>query len=95
MKRVRNFNNFINYYFMKKAKIVLTAIAIFAIAGGAFALKANRANQGIYFGTEAGGATVVYSFGYKTTAPTTAAFTTFATTLSTAPVVYTYVTTGN
>jgi hypothetical protein len=33
---------------MKKAKIVLSAIAVFAVVGGAFAFKANRAANRFY-----------------------------------------------
>lgn len=39
---------------MKKAKVMLTAIALFAIVGGALAIKANRATDRVYTTNAAG-----------------------------------------
>jgi hypothetical protein len=47
---------------MKKAKIALLAIAVFAVVGGAYALKA-RSEHGLYFTTEEGGACSSYRTG--------------------------------
>lgn len=48
---------------MKKAKIILSAVAVFAVVGGALAFKANRfqplGNFSSYTTTTAGGAIVV------------------------------------
>ncbi|MBW8683043.1 hypothetical protein [Chitinophaga rhizophila] len=38
---------------MKKAKFALATIAMFAVVGGAFAFKAARLNQRIYYATTA------------------------------------------
>ncbi|SHM83764.1 hypothetical protein [Chitinophaga sp. CF418] len=39
---------------MKKAKLALVAIALFAVAGGAFAFKVKRASDKVYITTVAG-----------------------------------------
>jgi len=79
---------------MKKAKIILTTIAFLATLGGVIALKASRINQGLYFCDVAGELPTTYILGLKTTAPTTRATTTYATSISNQPCLYTYVTVG-
>ncbi|TWV96184.1 hypothetical protein [Chitinophaga pinensis] len=50
---------------MKKAKIVLSAVALFALVGGAFAFKATRTNHTLYSYT-AGGCISPTSLPYTT-----------------------------
>lgn len=44
---------------MKKAKVMLTAIAVFAVVGGALAVKASRFGSTIFAATTSGGAATV------------------------------------
>jgi hypothetical protein len=53
---------------MRKAKIILSAIAIFAVVGGAFAFKASRTEDVLYFG-QVGLLPTTFYTGYKTTEP--------------------------
>lgn len=68
---------------MKKAKIALVAIAVFAVVGGAYAFKAKRATDKIYYTTVPGGvATLTLSSVTLTAAPGASPLSsTFATTI--------------
>lgn len=77
---------------MKKAKLILSAVAIFAVIDGSYAFKA-RTSQGLWFGNAPGQLPTTYLTGYKTTTSTAGSLT-FATTTSTLPAISTYYTTG-
>jgi hypothetical protein len=53
-------------YFMKRAKLVLTAVAVLAIVGGALAFKAKRATEFIYLQKNQAGNCTVTVFSYST-----------------------------
>jgi len=79
---------------MKKARIILTVIAIFTIAGGAFAFKANRQTDKIYAGCELGQFPSTYLTGLRITVVSAAGITSFATSTYTLPCGLTKITFG-
>ena len=51
---------------MKKAKVILTSIAVLAVVGGALAFKANtKFTENYCTGTVSGGSCTTQSFGYR------------------------------
>jgi len=57
---------------MKKGKIVLTAVAVFALIGGALAFKATRVLDVLYYSTTtAGGGPTCKAVPFRTTTTTT------------------------
>lgn len=52
---------------MKKAKLMLSAIAVLAVVGGAFAFKANR-TENLFYKTNAAGNCLSTTFPLRTTA---------------------------
>jgi len=52
---------------MKKAKIVLSAVALFALLGGAFAFKASRTESRLYYSVTQGAPACLPVFGLTTT----------------------------
>jgi len=78
---------------MRKAKIILSAIAIFAVAGGAFAFKATRVTDRVYYCPAPGESPTTTITGFKVTGVNIGA-TTFATSLTTGKCTITWVTAG-
>jgi hypothetical protein len=79
---------------MKRAKLMLAAIALFAVVGGAYAVKANRASTRIYVSTTVGGAFSVTKTGFtfaEIGLPVTGFAYSTSTTLTTVPLTTYYV----
>jgi len=80
---------------MRKAKVILSAIAVFAVVGGAFALKANRQSDKLYVGSGGVGAfPTTYITGYRLTPLNGVGINYTATTTLTLPLVATKITAG-